>query len=85
MRLNANVTLTGESVVLVPYCKEHVELYHEWMQSPELQEATASEPLSIDQEFAMQQSWATDEDKLTFIVLDRCGNRLQRYNVHTAA
>ena len=31
MKINANVTLTGNNVVLVPYRKEHVPLYHSWM------------------------------------------------------
>lgn len=71
MRLNANTILEGEGVVLVPYRREHVVLYHTWMQDPVLQEATASEPLTLEQEYEMQASWARDEDKLTFIVLDR--------------
>jgi Acetyltransferase (GNAT) domain len=71
MRINENTTITGERVVLVPYRKEHVERYHEWMQDPALQEATASEPLTLEQEYEMQASWAGDEDKLTFILLDR--------------
>lgn len=38
------------------------------MQDPLLQVATASEPLTLDEEYAMQSSWRTDADKLTFIV-----------------
>jgi RimJ/RimL family protein N-acetyltransferase len=38
------------------------------MQDPDLQEATASEPLTLPEEYGMQQSWRTDNDKLTFIV-----------------
>ncbi|XP_004709214.1 N-acetyltransferase 9 isoform X3 [Echinops telfairi] len=70
MRLNANTLLQGKKVVLVPYTSEHVPRYHEWMQSEELQRLTASEPLSLEQEHAMQHSWREDADKCTFIVLD---------------
>lgn len=32
------------------------------MKSPELQQLTASEPLTLEQEFLMQQSWRQDDD-----------------------
>lgn len=36
------------------------------MQSKELQELTASEPLTLEQEYEMQRSWREDE-KSTFL------------------
>ncbi|XP_045669884.1 N-acetyltransferase 9 isoform X3 [Ursus americanus] len=70
MRLNENTLLLGKKVVLVPYTAEHVPRYHEWMKSEELQRLTASEPLTLEQEYSMQRSWREDADKCTFIVLD---------------
>ncbi len=51
----------GNKVVLVPYRRQYVATYHEWMQSPFLQAMTASEPLSLEEEYAMQASWHNDE------------------------
>ncbi|XP_043861143.1 N-acetyltransferase 9 isoform X1 [Dromiciops gliroides] len=70
MRVNQNTMLLGQKVILVPYTTEHVPRYHEWMKSEELQRLTASEPLTLEQEYAMQHSWREDSDKCTFIVLD---------------
>jgi len=41
------------------------------MQDPSILELTASEPLTLDQEFDMQKKWAEDNDKCTFIILSR--------------
>ncbi|KAH7345138.1 GNAT domain-containing protein [Rhizoctonia solani] len=71
MRLNEFTAIIGQKVVLVPYRSEHVELYHKWMQDPELLELTASEPLSFEEEMNMQRKWRDDADKLTFIILAR--------------
>ncbi|KAG1697039.1 hypothetical protein DVH05_017425 [Phytophthora capsici] len=69
MKANAGVVIAGQKVTLVPYEKEHVPKYHNWMKDPWLQEMTASEPLSIEEEFEMQKSWREDAKKCTFIVL----------------
>lgn len=71
MRLNENTKIIGKQVILVPYCAAHVEKYHDWMKSPELQELTASESLTLQEEYEMQRSWREDEDKCTFLVLCR--------------
>ncbi|XP_037664497.1 N-acetyltransferase 9 isoform X2 [Choloepus didactylus] len=63
MRMNQNTLLLGKKVVLVPYTSAHVPRYHEWMKSEELQRLTASEPLTLEQEYAMQHSWREDADK----------------------
>lgn len=56
---------------MVPYEERHVPRYHEWMKSSELQYLTASDPLTLQEEFLMQKRWHEDENKCTFIVLDK--------------
>ncbi|KAK4577084.1 hypothetical protein RGQ29_027548 [Quercus rubra] len=65
------VSLEGKKVIMVPYMEAHVPKYHEWMQDPALLQATATEPLTLQQEFQMQLTWTQDPNKQTFIVLDR--------------
>ncbi|KAK7209088.1 hypothetical protein V2G26_016266 [Clonostachys chloroleuca] len=68
MRLNSNTAISTPRVLLVPYEPHHVLKYHGWMQDPDIQEATASEPLSLEEEYSNQISWRAASDKLTFIV-----------------
>lgn len=71
MRNNENTEINGTHVILVPYKAEHVLKYHEWMKDPFLQLMTASEPLSLEAEYEMQQSWHDDPQKCTFILLSK--------------
>jgi RimJ/RimL family protein N-acetyltransferase len=68
MLLNEKTAVSTSRVLLVPYCKHHVPQYHEWMRDPTILEATASERLSLEEEYAMQENWRRDPNKLTFIV-----------------
>ena len=71
MKDNWSISLVGQVAVLVPYRRRFVAKYHAWMQSPALQEATASEPLSLEEEYEMQQTWHKDPKKCTFILLSK--------------
>ncbi|KAI1798773.1 GNAT domain-containing protein [Daldinia bambusicola] len=68
MRLNENIAVSTSRVLLVPYDAHHVEKYHKWMEDPSIREATASERLSLEEEYENQASWRESSDKLTFIV-----------------
>lgn len=69
MKDNAHVRLVGSQVELVPYEHKFVERYHQWMQDAFLLEMTASEPLTLEEEYDMQKSWREDKEKCTFILL----------------
>jgi len=68
MRLNENTAVSSSRLLFVPYDAHHVPTYHEWMSDPAIQEATASEPLTLEEEYENQISWRTSGDKLTFIL-----------------
>jgi RimJ/RimL family protein N-acetyltransferase len=72
MLLNENVSIEGQTCVLVPYTKDLVEQYHSWfVNDKELLELTGSELLTIDEEYDNQESWRTDDSKLTFLIRDK--------------
>lgn len=73
MLVNEHTAIRSNKLTLVPYTKSHVPEYHEWMQDPEIQMATASEPLTLGKEYAMQESWRKDGDKLTFMITKVAG------------
>ena len=76
MRCNEKTVLLSDRTALVPYLKEHVLQYHAWMEDDILRDQTASERLTLEEEYAMQKSWHEDERKLTFIVVDPTKGRL---------
>jgi RimJ/RimL family protein N-acetyltransferase len=71
MKINSSTRIVGEKIILVPYREHHVPKYHEWMSSQEIQDLTASEPLSLLEEYEMCNKWKNDNDKLTFIILNK--------------
>ncbi|KAH7165724.1 GNAT domain-containing protein [Dactylonectria macrodidyma] len=68
MKINETTAIATSKALLVPYEAHHVRQYHSWMQDPGIQEATASEPMTLEEEYENQQSWRSSSDKLTFIV-----------------
>ncbi|EGX89662.1 Acyl-CoA N-acyltransferase [Cordyceps militaris CM01] len=70
MRVNQNTAISAAKALLVPYEAHHVVKYHGWMQDPDIQEATASEPMTLEEEYENQQSWRTSADKLTFLICE---------------
>lgn len=49
----------------------YLNRYHTWMENEEIRELTASLPLTIEEEYEMQQTWLNDKDKCTFIILSK--------------
>ncbi|KAI1853792.1 hypothetical protein JX265_003874 [Neoarthrinium moseri] len=62
------LAISTPKVLLVPYDAYHVPKYHAWMEDAAIREATASDRLTLEEEFENQDSWRTSADKLTFIV-----------------
>ncbi|KAK8017477.1 methionyl-trna synthetase protein [Apiospora rasikravindrae] len=64
----AQSTVSTSRVLLVPYDAHHVPQYHTWMEDEAIREATASDRLTLQEEYENQVSWRTSADKLTFVL-----------------
>lgn len=71
MKDNWNLQIIGDKVILVPYKEHFVDRYHQFMNNDKILELTASEPLTIEEEYEMQRTWYIDPKKCTFIILCR--------------
>eukprot|EP01041_Mallomonas_annulata_P003794 gene3794-7538_t len=74
MRDNWNLALSGVRIELLPYRSKFVSKYHEWMTDPFVLEMTASEPLTLKEEYKMQKEWMLDPKKCTFIIAYKDNN-----------
>lgn len=55
---------------LVNYEACHVPLYHAWITSPDLMRATATDYVTLDQEYAYQKQWSTSPHYIRLIEAD---------------
>ena len=55
-------------MLLVPYDSRHVPTYHAWMEDEAVRTATASDRLTLEEEYENQASWRAATDKLTFVL-----------------
>ncbi|KAL7937267.1 acyl-CoA N-acyltransferase [Trichoderma chlorosporum] len=83
MKVNQTISISTSKALLVPYEAHHVLTYHDWMKDPDIQEATASEPMTLEEEYENQQSWRTSHDKLTFIVCEPLSGEGSNENAET--
>lgn len=65
--------IASVSVMIVAsiHCLPPFGRYHKWMTNPELQQLTASEPLTLDEEYQMQKSWRIDENSTVTANLEK--------------
>ena len=75
MKDNWNLQIIGEKVILVPYKEHFVDRYHQFMNNDKILELTASEPLTLEEEYEMQRTWYSDPKKCTFIILCKDMNK----------
>lgn len=80
-------TLRGPRVWLVPYTAAFVPQYNEFLRDPLLQQQTASEPLSLSQEYLLCAELAQRPHSLTLVLVEAGAPHLMvgDVNVHVDA
>ena len=53
---------------LIPYEDVHVLMYHQWLDDAHIQEMTATEPVSLEEEYRLQREWASATDRFIKII-----------------
>ena len=71
MRDNWTTAVATPRLLLLPYRRAFVPVYHAWMADPHLLESTCSERLTLPEELAAQRAWVDDPRKCTFLLFDR--------------
>lgn len=61
---------------LIPYEDVHVLMYHQWLQDAHIQEMTATEPVSLEDEYRLQREWAGATGRFIKIIRARETGRL---------
>lgn len=61
---------------LIPYEDVHVLMYHQWLQDAHIQEMTATDPVSLDEEYKLQKEWACATDRFIKIIKAKETGRL---------
>jgi RimJ/RimL family protein N-acetyltransferase len=60
--------IEGTRIMLVPYLKEHVPLYHSWLSDPEMQTLTGTDPTTLQEEYEYQKDWDSSNDRITKLI-----------------
>lgn len=56
-------TILGQKMNLIPYTKEYVPQFNQWLQDPEMQQLVATPAVSLETEYAFQEETAHSTDR----------------------
>ena len=63
--------INGDKIDLIPYLKDHVRMYNNWLNDPYIQKMTQTEPISLDDEYKSQMEWKNDPNRYIFIIKEK--------------